>query len=206
MQVVYDEGFNNLVKACILSEVKGYNPVKEPNLNSKEFVSVKDYTMNQLFIEWDWVNGTPHDVSALENAITLALRHRCISQELVFNVISQALKWGVDYVLTRQSLEAKRFCNKVFSVREELRDAKLNMKFMQNGDTLFGRYFFSHNISDLLLQFYQKRFPDKRVVIVNHADSYSVVHANPCPVLTPSQGDLHPAGISASAVTLNSFF
>lgn len=196
-----------MVKACILKEVKDYQPVLEPNLNSKDFVSVDDYTMNQLFVEWDWVNGTPHDVSGLEGAVSLARRHHNMPRDLLFNIISQALKWGVDYVLTRQSLAAKRFCNKVFSVREELRDAKLNMKFVQNGNTLFGKYFFSHDIADLLLQFYQKRFPDKRVVIVNHADSYSVVHANPSPVLTPSQGASHPAGISASAsVTLNNFF
>jgi len=207
MQVVYDESFNSLLKACILKEVKGYDPVTEATLDSKEFTSVNDYQLNQLFIEWDWVNGTPHNVSGLETAINFALRHRVVNKELLFKVISQALKRGVDYVLTRRSFEAKRFCNQVLAVREELRNAKLNMKFTRDGDTLLGRYLFSHDIADLLLEFYQKRFPEKQVVIINQVKAYSLQDSKVKVVPAIRTPLVRPMSVSApSPVTLSTFF
>ncbi len=172
MKVIYDDAFSNMVKACILKEVKGYEPATNPDINDPSFVKASDYTLNELFIEWDWVKGTPHDISGLELAVSYALRHRGASHELIFSIISQALEHGVDYVLTRRSYEAKRFCNMVYTVRNELREAKLNMKFIQDGKRIIGRYFFSHKITDLLLQFYQKRFPEKQVVISNIERTY----------------------------------
>jgi len=174
MQVVYDESFNNLVKACILQEVKGFTPVTKPDLKSKDFTRVSDYEMNELLIEWDWVHGTPHNISNLERAVQLAIRHKFADNNLIFSVIIQALRFGVEHVLTRSTPEAKRFCNLVCAVREELRNAKFNMKFSHKGKTLIGKYIFSHQIADLLLQFYQKRFPEKEVVIINNFSSFSL--------------------------------
>jgi hypothetical protein len=204
MQVVYTDSFNDLVKACILKEVKGYEPVMEANLKSKEFTSVKEHTMNQLLIEWNWANGTPHNVSGLEDAIRLALRHNKSSHELIFSVINQALKNGVDYVLTRRSYEAKRFCNLVRSVREELRSAKLNMKFINSGSTLLGKYVFNHKIADLLLDFYQKRFPEKQVVISNNHRAYSSDSRVSIPVISNEASIIQ--GVNAPGLNLKSFF
>ncbi|MFA5406612.1 MAG: hypothetical protein WC307_04625 [Candidatus Nanoarchaeia archaeon] len=165
MQVLYDDSFQSMVKASILQSVKGYQPVNKPLMDNNPIINANDYTLNELFIEWEWANGTPHDVSGLESAVNYALRHQHASKELVFKIINQALEYGVDYVLTRRSYEAKRFCNMVYNVRNELRAAKLNMKFIHNGRKIIGRYYYSHRITDLLLQFYQKRFPEKQVII-----------------------------------------
>jgi len=195
MQVVYGNDFNDLVRACILSEVKGYTPVTSAPIGVS-YVKASDFPLNELFIEWDWFNGTPHNINALNEPVNLAVRNRFCSIELVFNVISQALKHGVDYVLTRRSIEAKRFCNLIIAVREELRSAKLSMKFYHYGNMLFGRYILKHNVSDLLSSFYEKRFPGKQVLI--NAELPVTAHGVASPVSLP--------GAPPSPLTLNNFF
>ena len=187
MDVFYKKEFPSLLKAAILKEVRGYNPVSSPTPNC---VNADNFNLNELFIEWDWTNGTPHNISALEKAINLALRHKHCSMKLIFKTISQALKWGVDFVLTRRSREARQFCNFVISVREELRNAKMNIKFIRTNNALIGHYLFSHNISDLLQSFYQKRFPNKRIIITpteipTQSISLKPPHQNPFSLSSP---------------------
>lgn len=197
MQVVYNNDFNDLVRACILSEVKGYTPVRDVPIGVS-YVKASDFPLNELFIEWDWVNGTPHNINALSEPVNLAVRNRFCSIELVFSVISQALRRGVDYVLTRRSIEAKRFCNLIIAVREELRSAKLGLKFYHYGNLLFGKYILKHNVSDLLSSFYEKRFPGKQVLINVELPVAIPAHSVVSPVSLP--------GAPQSPLTLNSFF
>ncbi len=176
MQVIYNNNFKSIIKASILKEIKGYTPVTEANLKDNNFIHTKDTQLNQLFIEWDWINGTPHNILSLEKALNLALRHHSCKMDLIFKVITQALKKGVDYILTRRSPEARKFCNLVLDVREELRNAKLNIHFKKESNLLIGRYLFSHNIADLLKEFYQKRFPEKKVIINNAIKDYHLIN------------------------------
>ncbi len=162
MKIIYKKEFSSVVKAAILKEVRGYEPIESSDLT---YPTTESFNLNELFIEWDWLNGTPHNISGLEHAVNLAMRHKHCSMSLIFSTITQALKYGVDFVLTRRSRESRQFCNLVLSVREELRNAKMNIKFIRTPDALIGHYLPSHNISDLLQSFYQKRFPDKKIVI-----------------------------------------
>ncbi len=196
MDVLFNNEFNSIVKATILKEVRGYNPVINPTNN---YCLTDDFSMNELLIEWDWKKGTPHNINNLREAIKLALRHKHSSINLIMSIISQALTWGVDYVLTRRTIESKRFCNMIIAVRDELRRAKMNIRFQRFGNTIIGKYYFSHKITDLLQEFYQKRFPNKKVLITNNSITSSL---NRLPVKQPSRVI---NGVNTQLITLKSF-
>ncbi len=162
MNVVFNDTFESLVKAAILKEIKGYTPTKSYTLNC---ITTDKYSLNELLVEWNWAKGTPRNITSLKPAIKLALMHRYVDYDLIFKVITQALTYGVDYVLTRKSKEAHTFCNMIYSVRKEIRDAKLNIKFINKGKCLIGKCFLKHKTSNILKEFYQKRFPEKMVII-----------------------------------------
>lgn len=201
MKIVYDSSFQSLVKACMLKEVKGYEPVREA---LGDCLKAADYDLRTLLVEWDWLYGTPRNISGLEGALSLALRHRFCTPDLLFTVIKQALSHGIDYVLTRRSYEARRFCNYVLSVREELRTAKFNIHFTHYGNFLLGKYLFNHDISDLLVDFYQKRFPEKKVVILNAEREVPSGIAMPVPVPAGNSIPMSAPPVPPS-LTLNAF-
>lgn len=89
---------------------------------------------------------------------------------LIVNVMGQALERGLDYVLSRVSTEAREMMNRSRRVCMELHRAYGFIRFepvylAESGEVLFGKAEFQHDVCDLVLRYFSRRFAKQPVYL-----------------------------------------
>jgi hypothetical protein len=93
---------------------------------------------------------------------------------LIFSVLSQIEKNGTRAYLAQQSPESKEMKDRIRRVNGEFRRAKKFIAFVEDkpNKVLIGRASFEHNIIDLVLRHYAKRYPGYSIAILDDRNAH----------------------------------
>lgn len=110
--------------------------------------------------------------SELARCIASYRRNGRYDPSLLTKILNQKEEFGIDYVLSKVSKEARRFHDMAREVTSEAHRAQSFLRFNVIGDAIITKTSFEHEIADLVLDHFAKRFPKKTVVIIESDNAH----------------------------------
>lgn len=113
-------------------------------------------------------------IDALQKDIFLLDRHKKRPFGLMVKVCRQALNWGVEYVTSKVSDEARKFREQARSVQRELHRMHgfVRLTPCGDGEIMAGYAEPEHDIGDLIVARFRKRYQNKVVIIATTDNTY----------------------------------
>ncbi len=99
-------------------------------------------------------------------------RHKEFDSGLVSKVLKQADEHGAEYVISNISDESRELYTKSREVGCESHRAQGFLRFSEAGEALIAKAEFEHDIIDIVLDHFMKRFPRKKLVIISRGKAY----------------------------------
>jgi probable DNA metabolism protein len=106
--------------------------------------------------------------SSFEKRIWLVSRHCATNnRNLIASVRQQVKELGVEYVMSNVSYEARLLFLRSREVSNEIYRGKAFMRFVHSGDLLITRFRFIHDIEDLIVRYFARKFSPKVILILS---------------------------------------
>jgi len=179
--VTFDSTAESVFKAALLARLLNAIPIHRQAASELLFqstaASADDFPLSDVQLDYllhfgrDRFNYSQFDIEQLLKQISLALRYNAPDRfEVVLSFLDRFLDGGLNYVGNALSREAREFYRRIRSVRREIERAKGFIHFelisVEDGkETLYGRWDFKHDVSDIVIAFFIQRFPNRRIVL-----------------------------------------
>lgn len=174
----------SIVKAFVASRVYKAKPVDDSDKKKfyfEDYVESDSLDYDPLYSKYKEEYGGLDFLEdqklweILEDEIFWASRFKSPDRyQLILTVLAQIEKSGTKSYLGQQSLEAKEMKDRVRRVTGEFRRAKQFLAFTEDAENnvLIGRGTFEHDIIDLVLRHYAKRYPGQTIAILDDEDAH----------------------------------
>ena len=182
MLVLFGPSPRSIVKAFVASRVYKAKPVDDSDKKKfyfEDYVESDNLDYDSLYSQYKEEYGgldfleDPKLWEILEDEIFWASRYRSPDRyQLIFTVLGQIEKSGAKAYLAQQSLESKEMKDRVRRVTGEFRRAKQFLSFNEDAENkaLIGKATFEHDIIDLVLRHYAKRYPGRSIAIIDNEE------------------------------------
>jgi hypothetical protein len=184
MLVLFGPSPRSIVKAFVASRVYKAKPVDDSDKKKfyfEDYVESDSLDYDPLYSKYkeeycglDFLEDQKL-WEILEDEIFWASRFKSPDRyQLILTVLAQIEKSGTKSYLGQQSLEAKEMKDRVRRVTGEFRRAKQFLAFTEDAENnvLIGRGTFEHDIIDLVLRHYAKRYPGQTIAILDDEDAH----------------------------------
>lgn len=174
----------SVVKAYIASRVykaKAVDDSDKKRFYFEDFVESDSLDYDSIYSQYKEEFGgldfleDPKLWEILEDEIFWASRYKSPDRfQLVLTVLGQIEKTGTKSYLAQTSPEAKEMKDRVRRVTGEFRRAKQFIAFTEDPENkvLIGRGTFEHDITDLVLRHYSKRYPGWTIAILDDKNAH----------------------------------
>lgn len=179
MLVLFRPSPQSIIKAFLVSRLRSARPLEassERRFYFEETLDPDELDYDSLYSEYrerfgglDFLEDEKL-YEILEDEMFWASRSKYHDRfQLVFEVLGQIEKAGTKQYLAQKTPEAKEMKDRVRRVTGELRRAKKALAFSEDAknEAVIGRASFEHNIVDLVLRHFAKRYPGKTVVVLD---------------------------------------
>lgn len=189
MILIYQETPSSVLKAAMLSRLsnKGISLVSSDNTNTLFTTSAancSDYTLSSIKTSYEKTYGplTWPDTKRgkeIATAVYYALRYKKSgSCELPIKVMSQALEFGPDFVLSRVSKEARSMFNRARRVTMEVHRAFGFVRLIpvegSKQPVMVAFVNFEHRIHDIVLRYFSNRQKNTVIYLIDGEKAYFI--------------------------------
>ncbi|MFX1520399.1 MAG: DUF4130 domain-containing protein [Promethearchaeota archaeon] len=180
--VVFDSTFESLLSTALICEAMGAKAIHKDNLNSymiaeKTKIIRADYYEGSLKFEdavkiyqkkRGCIRLNERELMEIESLITWSLRYKKSDMStfvLALNALKQCLTEGAGVVMSQVTPEGREIYKRSRKVRCEYHKACGFLRLNVIGNFLVTEAEFEHDVEDLVVRFWNKRYPEKRVVL-----------------------------------------
>ena len=179
MLVLFKPIPQSMVKAFIASRVLGAKPIEDTSAKRfffDEYVDADTLDYDDMYAKYKERFGgldfleDPKLWEIMEDEMFWASRFKSLDRfQLIFTVLAQIERSGTKQYLAQATPEAKEMKDRVRRVTGEFRRAKRFLAFTRDeaNRAVIAKGSLEHNIHDLVLRHYAKRFPGYSVVILD---------------------------------------
>jgi len=187
MLVLFRSMPESIIKAFLANRLHSARPLEaasERRFYFEETLDADQLDYNSLYSEYREKHGGLDFLEdeklyeILEDEIFWVSRSKYQDRfQLVFKVLGQIEESGTKQYLAQRTPEAKEMKDRVRRVTGELRRAKAAVAFSEDAKNaaVIGRASFEHNIVDLVLRHFARRYPGRTVVILDR-DHAHILH------------------------------
>jgi len=188
MVIKYLDKFESIFYAVLYSNLTGNFLMSKNEVNNlfknEDYIDIDKMNWQQILKEHDekfgpinWYENDVKELYLLKDKVDLVLRHwKPFKYNLVVSVLNQAVKFGIDYVLNKESSEAKHFNKLVLQIIQEVNNALGYINFIpieyKKEKFLIGQYKEENQIGDLLLKRLQEKYFGYNLLIKTNSEIY----------------------------------
>ncbi|MEM0343886.1 MAG: DUF4130 domain-containing protein [Thermoplasmata archaeon] len=179
MLVLFKPVPQSMLKAFIASRVLGARPIEDSpgkRFFFDEHVNADALDYDEMYAKYKEKHGgldfleDPKLWEIMEDEMFWASRFKSLDRfQLIFTVLAQIERAGTKHYLAQNTPEAKEMKDRVRRVTAEFRRARQFLAFTRDeaNKAVIARASFEHNIIDLVLRHYARRFPGYSIVILD---------------------------------------
>jgi len=187
-EIIYSSFFSSVFKAVLLAQVSTPSILKNKSekttslFGQQKIIDIDQHTSQAIyqdyknkFSEIDWLNAS--DFPLFKKQVNLVFRHKNSSKfRLIENVLEEGLINGLTFVLNKASRNTHRFYSYAKSVTTDIHANKGFCRLKPTADYLIGEINPEHDTGDLVLNFFIRRFPQKKIALLDHQKKIAFVY------------------------------